>query len=120
MKNYGRLNTTYNNAGLHTPQIPAAEMSYQDYNKTMAVNLRDIFTCMKYQIPALLQSGGGAIVNCSSRRGVTGFPVRRHTSPPSTALSVSPGRRRSIRHKKVYASMLCVPASSCFAGYAGL
>jgi NAD(P)-dependent dehydrogenase (short-subunit alcohol dehydrogenase family) len=71
---YGRLDAAYNNAGIQTPQIPAADMSYEDYDKTMAVNLRGIFTCMKYEIPQMLKNGGGAIVNCSSQGGVTGFP----------------------------------------------
>lgn len=74
VETYGRLDAAYNNAGLQTPQVPAAEMSYDDYDRTMAVNLRGIFTCMKYEIPAMLQNGGGAIVNCSSQGGVTGFP----------------------------------------------
>lgn len=74
VETYGRLDAAYNNAGLQTPQVPAAEMSYDDYDRTMAVNLRGTFTCMKYEIPAMLQSGGGAIVNCSSQGGVTGFP----------------------------------------------
>lgn len=74
LETYGRLDAAYNNAGIQTPQVPAADMSYDDYDRTMGVNLRGIFTCMKYEIPAILQSGGGAIVNCSSQGGVTGFP----------------------------------------------
>lgn len=74
VETYGRLDAAYNNAGLQTPQVPAAEMSYEDYDRTMAINLRGVFTCMKYQIPAMLNNGGGAIVNCSSQGGVTGFP----------------------------------------------
>lgn len=71
---YGRLDAAYNNAGIQTPQVPAADMSYEDYDRTMAVNLRGIFTCMKYEIAAMLKNGSGAIVNCSSQGGVTGFP----------------------------------------------
>ena len=71
---YGRLDAAYNNAGIQTPQVPVADMSYEDYDRTMAVNLRGIFTCMKYQIPAMLKNGAGAIVNCSSQGGLTGFP----------------------------------------------
>lgn len=74
VETYGKLDVAYNNAGLQTPQVPAAEMSYEDYDRTMAVNLRGTFICMKYEIPAMLQNGGGAIVNCSSQGGVTGFP----------------------------------------------
>lgn len=71
---YGKLDAAFNNAGIQTPQIPAADMSYEDYDRTMAVNLRGIFNCLKYQIPQMVEQGGGAIVNCSSQGGVTGFP----------------------------------------------
>ncbi|MDR3073973.1 MAG: SDR family oxidoreductase [Deltaproteobacteria bacterium] len=74
VETYGRLDASYNNAGIQTPQVLAADMRYDDYDKTMAVNLRGIFTCMKYEIAAMLKNGGGAIVNCSSQGGLTGFP----------------------------------------------
>ena len=74
VETYGKLDAAYNNAGIQTPQVPVADMRYEDYDRTMAVNLRGIFTCMKHQIPAMLKSGGGAIVNCSSQGGLTGFP----------------------------------------------
>ena len=74
MESYGRLDAAYNNAGMQTPQVPAADMSYEDYDRTMAVNLRGVFNCMKFEIPAMLKNGGGAVVNCSSQGGVTGFP----------------------------------------------
>lgn len=74
MESYGRLDAAYNNAGMQTPQVPAADMSYEDYDRTMAVNLRGVFNCMKFEIPVMLKNGGGAVVNCSSQGGVTGFP----------------------------------------------
>ncbi len=74
MDTYGRLDAAYNNAGLQTPQVPAADMRYEDYDRTMSVNLRGLFSCLKYEIPAMLKNGGGAIVNCSSQGGVSGFP----------------------------------------------
>jgi NAD(P)-dependent dehydrogenase (short-subunit alcohol dehydrogenase family) len=74
VEKFGRLDAAFNNAGIQTPQIPAAEMSNTDFDRTVAVNLRGIWNCMKFEIPQMLKNGGGAIVNTSSQGGVTGFP----------------------------------------------
>ncbi|MCC8189964.1 MAG: SDR family oxidoreductase [Planctomycetes bacterium] len=71
---YGRLDAAFNNAALQTPQVPMADMSNDDFDRTMAINLRGIFLCMRYEIKQMLTQGGGAIVNTSSQGGVTGFP----------------------------------------------
>jgi NAD(P)-dependent dehydrogenase (short-subunit alcohol dehydrogenase family) len=71
---FGRLDAAFNNAGIQTPQTPAADISNSDFDHTIAVNLRGVWNCMKYEIPQMLKQGGGAIVNTSSQGGVTGFP----------------------------------------------
>lgn len=71
---YGRLDAAFNNAALQTPQVPMAEMSNDDFDRTIAINLRGVFLCMRYEIRQMLAQGGGAIVNTSSQGGVTGFP----------------------------------------------
>jgi NAD(P)-dependent dehydrogenase (short-subunit alcohol dehydrogenase family) len=71
---YGRLDAAFNNAGVQTPQIPAAEMSNADFDLTIAVDLRGVWSCMKYEIRQMLKQSGGVIVNTSSQGGVTGFP----------------------------------------------
>jgi NAD(P)-dependent dehydrogenase (short-subunit alcohol dehydrogenase family) len=74
VKTFGRLDAAFNNAGVQTPQVPAAEMSSADFDRTIAVDLRGVWSCMKYEILQMLKQGGGAIVNTSSQGGVTGFP----------------------------------------------
>lgn len=71
---YGRLDAAFNNAGIQTPQTPAAEISNEDFDRTVAVDLRGVWNCMKYEIPQMLKQGEGSIVNTSSQGGVTGFP----------------------------------------------
>lgn len=71
---YGRLDAAFNNAGISHPPIPLADISVDDFDQLIRTDLRGIFLCMKYEIPAMLASGGGAIVNMSSTAGVSAWP----------------------------------------------
>jgi NAD(P)-dependent dehydrogenase (short-subunit alcohol dehydrogenase family) len=68
---YGRLDIAFNNAagGGHLP-TPLAEVAVEDYDSAVMVSLRGVFLSMKYELPAMLDAGGGAIVNMSSTAGV--------------------------------------------------
>jgi len=71
---FGRLDFAFNNAGIEQPVKPIVEVTEDEWDRLMAVNLRGVFLCMKKQIPAMLKSGGGVIVNTSSGAGVMGIP----------------------------------------------
>lgn len=71
---FGRLDCAYNNAGLSGPPNFVADMPEDQWRRTIDVMLTGVFLCMKYEIPAILESGGGAIVNCASGAGLIGFP----------------------------------------------
>ena len=70
---FGRLDVAFNNAGIEQVITPAAEIAEEDWIRTIDVNLRGIFLCMKYEIPLMWATGGGAIVNTSSGAGVMGI-----------------------------------------------
>jgi NAD(P)-dependent dehydrogenase (short-subunit alcohol dehydrogenase family) len=70
---FGRLDAAFNNAGIEQEPKLAAETTEEEWDRILAVNLRGVFLCMKYQIPLMLKVGGGAIVNTSSGAGVKGF-----------------------------------------------
>ena len=71
---FGRLDAAFNNAGIEqATKQPAAELSEEEWDRIVAVNLRGVFLCLKYEIPLMLRQGGGAIVNTSSGAGVKGF-----------------------------------------------
>jgi NAD(P)-dependent dehydrogenase (short-subunit alcohol dehydrogenase family) len=70
---FGRLDIAFNNAGVELRPTPAADISEDDWDRVLDVNLRGVFLCMKYEIPLLLRQGGGTIVNTSSGAGVKGF-----------------------------------------------
>lgn len=71
---HGRLDVAFNNAGLLPPTKPLAEQSEQDFDRILGVDLKGVFLCLKYEIPAMLAGGGGAIVNTASVAGVVADP----------------------------------------------
>ncbi len=70
MAAFGRLDAAFNNAGVEQPVAPLADLSEDEWDRVLRINLRSVFLCMKYQIPLMLKNGGGAIVNTSSGAGV--------------------------------------------------
>lgn len=66
IETYGKLDCMVNNAGISGPLGGAAEIEEADWDATMAVNLRGVYLCCKYGIPALFDNGGGAIINMAS------------------------------------------------------
>jgi len=73
LKAYGRLDFAYNNAGIEGETAATAECSEENWHRVIDINLTGVWRCMKAEIPLMLASGGGAIVNCSSVAGVMGF-----------------------------------------------
>lgn len=72
IETFGRLDYAYNNAGIEGLSAPTYECTEENWDKTIAINLKGIWLCMKYEIPEILKQGG-AIVNCASVAGLIGF-----------------------------------------------
>jgi NAD(P)-dependent dehydrogenase (short-subunit alcohol dehydrogenase family) len=70
---FGRLDIAFNNAGAEQQPAPLAGIPEDEWDRIIAINLRGVFLSMKYEIPLMLQHGGGAIVNTSSGAGVKAF-----------------------------------------------
>ncbi len=73
VQTYGKLDIAVNNAGIGGELNPIADMSIEGWQKVISINLSSLFYGMKYQIQAMLKSGGGTIVNISSILGAVGF-----------------------------------------------
>src|SRR3954470_17951498 len=73
VETFGRLDVAFNNAGVEQPITAAADLTEDDWDRIVGINLRGVFLCMKYEIQLMLKQGGGAIVNTSSGAGVKGF-----------------------------------------------
>src|SRR5712671_5690910 len=74
VETFGRIDGAFNNAGIEgrmgTDTATAAE---ENFDRTIAINLKGVWLCMKYEIPVMLKQGGGAIVNTASVAGLVGF-----------------------------------------------
>ena len=70
---FGRLDAAFNNAGIHVIRADTADVGAADFNRVIAVNLRGVFNCMKYELKQMRAQGNGAIVNCSSQSGFVGI-----------------------------------------------
>lgn len=70
---FGSLDVLVNAAGILIRTPPLAEVDERDWDLIMATNLKGMFFCCKYAIPAMLKSGGGSIVNIASQAGIRGY-----------------------------------------------
>lgn len=69
---YGRLNVAFNNAGVGGSGFPVGDEEEVAWDRVIGVNLKGVFLSMKYELPALIAAGGGAIVNTASVAGLVG------------------------------------------------
>ena len=70
---FGRLDVLVNAAAILIRTPPLAEVDERDWDLIMATNLKGLFFCCKYAIPAMLRNGGGSIVNIASQAGLRGY-----------------------------------------------
>ena len=73
---FGRLDAAYNNAGVQNTVAEAADATRDDFDRVMSINLRGVWSCMKFELRQMLKQEGGAIVNCSSIGGIVAGPKR--------------------------------------------
>ena len=69
----GGLDIAFNNAGTEGAPAETHECTPDNWNRTLAINLTGVWSCMRHEIPAMLERGGGSIINCSSVAGLVGF-----------------------------------------------
>jgi NAD(P)-dependent dehydrogenase (short-subunit alcohol dehydrogenase family) len=72
LNQFGRLDVAFNNAGINLAVAPIAEVAESEWQRIVATNLTGVFLCMKYEIPAMKQTGGGKIINTASVGGLIG------------------------------------------------
>jgi NAD(P)-dependent dehydrogenase (short-subunit alcohol dehydrogenase family) len=74
IERFGRLDFAFNNAGVLLDSGPVTQSTEELFTRTFSINVGGVLWGMKHQIPAILKSGGGAIVNCSSVLGLIAAP----------------------------------------------
>jgi len=73
VETYGRIDGAFNNAGIEGKMAGTIDTSEENFDRTIAINLKGVWLCMKYEIPQMLKQGGGVIVNTASIAGLVGF-----------------------------------------------
>src|SRR5260221_8314588 len=74
VEQFGRLDFAFNNAGIEQAPTPYLEQTEEIYDQVMDINVKGVWLSMKYEISAMLKTGGGSIVNTSSGLGVIAMP----------------------------------------------
>ena len=72
---FGRLDYAFNNAGIEQVLTPLPDQTEETYDQIMDINVKSVWLSLKHEIPAMLKTGGGAIVNNSSIAGLIGYPT---------------------------------------------
>jgi NAD(P)-dependent dehydrogenase (short-subunit alcohol dehydrogenase family) len=73
LKHFGRLDAAFNNAGIEQIPEPLTQTTEETYDRIIDINVKGVWLSLKHEIPAMLKTGGGAIVNTSSVGGLIGM-----------------------------------------------
>jgi NAD(P)-dependent dehydrogenase (short-subunit alcohol dehydrogenase family) len=74
LRSFGRLDCAFNNAGIEGTPGALVEATGENFDRVFGTNVKGLLFSLKYEIPAMITSGGGAIVNCASTMGQIGYP----------------------------------------------
>src|ERR1700719_1391850 len=115
---YGRLDGAFNNAGLEQCALPLHELTPAQWERALRVDLTSVFWCIKYQVLAMMKSGGGAIVNTASSLGqvviqdTSEYIVAKHGVVGLTRAAAAEYGSRGIRVNAVLPGIIRTPMIS--------
>jgi NAD(P)-dependent dehydrogenase (short-subunit alcohol dehydrogenase family) len=124
VRRFGRLDIAFNNAGVEHAS-PLVEFSAEDYRKVFDINVLGVFYSLKYEIPAMLKSGGGSIINTSSilghiaSPGVSIYNASKHAVEGITKTAALELAGQGIRVNSVAPGAIATDMIDRFAGAEG-
>lgn len=124
VQRFGRLDIAFNNAGVEHGG-PVTEFSQEDYRHVFGINVLGVFLCQKYEIPAMLKSGGGVIINTSSILGHVAVPgaavynASKHAVEGITKTTALELAQQGIRVNAVAPGAIATDMIDRFAGQEG-
>ena len=116
LEEHGRLDCAVNNAATGNQPTPITDIDEQAWNRVIDVNQTGVWAGMKYELPALRESGGGAIVNVASKAGIRGSPGRapygasKHAVVGLTRTAALEGAEDGVRVNAVCPTIVETPA----------
>lgn len=108
VETYGKLDIAFNNAGMAGDRVPMADMTEEQFDQIVNLNIKGTWWSMKYEIPAIIKSGGGCIVNCSSTAAFkTTRGISIYTATKAALVGMTKGAAVDYAKKGVRINAVC-------------